>query len=95
MPKTRVYIDLATNENRVFVSLKNISRERLNLASDELMERFVRGDAARTTEGSGLGLSIARSLAELMQGKFELTVDGDLFKIVLIFPQMPDSAAEK
>lgn len=95
MPKTRVYIDLATKENRVFVSLKNISRERLNLASDELMERFVRGDAARTTEGSGLGLSIARSLAELMQGKFELTVDGDLFKIVLIFPQMPDSAAEK
>ena len=88
MPGTRVYIDLELADNRVAISLRNISRERINISSDELMERFVRGDASRATEGSGLGLSIARSLTELMHGRFGLMVDGDLFKIVLDFDKM-------
>ncbi len=88
MPGTRVYIDLESADNRVVISLRNISRERINISSDELMERFVRGDASRATEGSGLGLSIARSLTELMHGRFGLMVDGDLFKIVLDFDKM-------
>lgn len=87
---TRVYIDLESTGNRVTISLKNISREQLSISSEELMERFVRGDASRSTEGSGLGLSIARSLTELMQGHFDLIVDGDLFKIVLDFEKMTD-----
>ncbi|MGN1008915.1 MAG: ATP-binding protein, partial [Butyricicoccus sp.] len=87
---TRVYIDLESTGNRVTISLKNISREQLSISSEELMERFVRGDASRSTEGSGLGLSIARSLTELMQGHFDLIVDGDLFKIVLDFEKMAD-----
>lgn len=88
MPGTRVYIDLESADNRVVISLRNISCERINISSDELMERFVRGDASRATEGSGLGLSIARSLTELMHGRFGLMVDGDLFKIVLDFDKM-------
>ena len=67
------------------ISLKNVSREALNISEDELMERFVRGDSARTSEGSGLGLSIAKSLVQLQKGEMELNVDGDLFKISLIF----------
>lgn len=90
LPGTRVYIDLESTGNQVVISLKNISREQLSISSDELMERFVRGDASRATEGSGLGLSIARSLTELMQGRFGLIVDGDLFKIVLNFEKMAD-----
>ena len=66
------------------IAVKNISRERLNVATDELMERFVRGDSARTTEGSGLGLNIARSLTELQGGRFGLSIDGDLFKAEII-----------
>ena len=69
---------------RVSIAVKNISRERLNVATDELMERFVRGDSARTTEGSGLGLNIARSLTELQGGRFGLSIDGDLFKAEII-----------
>ena len=88
MPGTRVYIDLQTDGAQVVISLKNISRERLGIDASELMERFVRGDAARATEGSGLGLSIAQSLTELMHGRFSLTVDGDLFKIVLHFDRI-------
>ena len=72
---------------RVVVTVKNISRERLNVASDELMERFVRGDSSRTTEGSGLGLNIARSLTELQKGRFDIRIDGDLFKAEIALPQ--------
>ena len=61
--------------------MKNISKERLNISSDELMQRFVRGDRSRYTEGSGLGLSIAKSLTELQGGNFDITIDGDLFKV--------------
>ncbi len=86
LPGTRLYIDLAQAEGTVRISLKNISREQLNVSSSELMERFVRGDASRNTEGSGLGLNIARSLMELQKGQLQLLVDGDLFKVTLIFP---------
>jgi len=86
LPGTRLYIDLAELDDQVLISLKNISREPLNISSEELMERFVRGDASRNTEGSGLGLNIARSLMELQKGQMQLLVDGDLFKVTLFFP---------
>lgn len=86
MPGTRLYIDLMTLEGKVVISLKNISRDELNVDADELMERFVRGDDSRNTEGSGLGLNIAKSLMELQKGQLQLLVDGDLFKVTLIFP---------
>ena len=86
MPGTRLYIDLMALEGKVVISLKNISREELNVDADELMERFVRGDDSRNTEGSGLGLNIAKSLMELQKGQLQLLVDGDLFKVTLIFP---------
>ncbi len=86
MPGTRLYIDLMAVEGKVVISLKNISREELNVDADELMERFVRGDDSRNTEGSGLGLNIAKSLMELQKGQLQLLVDGDLFKVTLIFP---------
>ena len=71
----------------VLIHFRNISREPLNISSEELIERFVRGESARSTEGSGLGLSIADSLATLMSGRMSLTVDGDLFKVTLQFPE--------
>ena len=86
LPGTRVYIDACVQGGSAVLSVKNISRDRLNVSADELMERFVRGDASRNTEGSGLGLSIAQSLAQLMGGKLTLTVDGDLFKAELMLP---------
>ena len=79
-PGTRVYIDVRRLDGGAVISVKNISRDRLNVSSEELMERFVRGDTSRHTEGSGLGLSIARSLTELMGGTFDIFIDGDLFK---------------
>ena len=87
LPGTRLYVDLARLENHVVISLKNISREELNVSADELTERFVRGDASRNTEGSGLGLNIAQSLMELQKGQLQLLVDGDLFKVTLLFPR--------
>ena len=87
LPGTRLYIDIAQAEGKVLISLKNISREQLNVSSDELMERFVRGDASRNTEGSGLGLNIAQNLMELQKGKLQLLVDGDLFKATMVFPE--------
>ena len=86
LPGTRVYLDLMEADGKVLISIKNISREELNVEADELMERFVRGDDSRNTEGSGLGLNIAKSLMELQKGQLELLVDGDLFKVTLIFP---------
>ena len=86
MPGTRLYVDVARVEGSVVISLKNISREELNISADELMERFVRGDASRNTEGSGLGLNIAKSLMELQKGQLRILVDGDLFKASLVFP---------
>ena len=87
MEGTRVYLDLVRGRGQVTLSVKNISREALNIPPERLMERFVRGDESRTTEGSGLGLSIGRSLTELQGGTFDLTVDGDLFKASVTLPQ--------
>ena len=84
---TRVYIELVRGKGTVSLSVNNISREALNVPPERLMERFVRGEESRSTEGSGLGLSIARSLTELQGGTFELAVDGDLFKAVVTLPQ--------
>lgn len=86
LPDTRLYVDLMVLQGNAVIAVKNISREQLNVSADELMERFVRGDAARNTEGSGLGLNIAKSLVELQHGQMHLMVDGDLFKVTLIFP---------
>lgn len=86
LPGTRIYLDLMAVEGKVIISMKNISREELNVHADELLERFVRGDASRNTEGSGLGLNIAQSLMELQKGQLQILVDGDLFKVTLIFP---------
>ena len=84
-PGTRAYVDIESSDNKVTVIFRNISLERLHITADELTERFVRGDRSRTTEGSGLGLSIAKNLTELMGGQFLLTIDGDLFKVELKF----------
>ena len=89
LPGTRVYLDLVRWDGRVTLTVKNISRNPLNIPAEQLMERFVRGEAARTTEGSGLGLSIARSLTELQGGVFRLAIDGDLFKAVVSMPAAP------
>ena len=84
-PGTRVYLDLEKRGNKALVTFRNISKSQLNISGEELMERFVRGDSSRNTEGSGLGLSIARSLAQLQGTELDLTVDGDLFKVTLSF----------
>ena len=86
LPDTRLYVDLMVLQGNAVLAIKNISRDQLNVNADELMERFVRGDASRNTEGSGLGLNIAKSLVELQKGQMHLMVDGDLFKVTLIFP---------
>ncbi len=85
LPGTRVYLDASAREERVALTFKNISRDPINVSGDELTERFVRGDASRNTEGSGLGLTIAGSLAALMDGDMAVAVDGDLFKVTLSF----------
>ena len=84
---TRVYAVAACDEEHVTISFKNVSRDELNISPDELMERFVRGDASRHTEGSGLGLSIAGSLVHLMGGTFHLSIDGDLFRADITLPR--------
>lgn len=89
LDNTRVYVDLLDTENEALISIKNISREALGIQPDELMERFVRGDSSRYTEGSGLGLSIAKSLMELQQGSMNIQIDGDLFKVVLCLRKAP------
>ncbi len=86
LPDTRLYIDLMVLQGNAVIAVKNISRDQLNVNADELMERFVRGDSSRNTEGSGLGLNIAKSLVEIQNGQMHLMVDGDLFKVTLIFP---------
>lgn len=85
LPNSRVYIDAIEKKGKIEISFKNISANQLNITSNELMERFVRGDVSRTTEGSGLGLSIAKSLTELQGGTFEIYLDGDLFKVMIKF----------
>lgn len=86
MENTRVYVTVEKIEGHVSFVMKNISANPLNINAQELTERFIRGDVSRSTEGSGLGLSIAQTLTELMQGKFEIYLDGDLFRVTLTFP---------
>lgn len=88
MPGSRVYGDLKVMQGAVVFSLKNISEQPLNISADELTERFIRGDISRSTEGSGLGLSIAKTLTEMQKGTFELYLDGDLFKVTIAFPRV-------
>lgn len=85
LQNTRVYIDLAQEENNIKLTMKNISSYELNIDSNEIIERFKRGDESRNTEGSGLGLAIAKDLVELQNGKFNIDIDGDLFKVTLEF----------
>lgn len=93
LENSRVYIDIKQSKednlaNNVIIEVKNISKDKLNISAEELMQRFVRGDKSRTTEGSGLGISIAQNLTELQKGKFELKLDGDLFKVKIIFAKV-------
>ncbi|MDE7287335.1 MAG: sensor histidine kinase, partial [Lachnospiraceae bacterium] len=92
---TRVYIDLEKIQaegtvSQIRLSIKNISAQPLKVNPEELAERFIRGDESRTTEGSGLGLSIAKNLTQAMKGKFEIFMDGDLFKVNLTFPLLEE-----
>ena len=86
MEGSRVYVDLVQTGEEVQLTIKNVSEQPLNISADELTERFIRGDVSRSTEGSGLGLSIAQNLTKLQGGKFELYLDGDLFKVLIRFP---------
>ena len=88
MPGTRVYINLEQFHGMVIMTFRNISKSKLNISSEELMERFVRGDSSRNTEGSGLGLSIAQSLTGLMNGNMAVQIDGDLFKAIVSFNEV-------
>ncbi len=86
-PGTRVYLEVTDARGAVQISIRNISRDELTVTAEELLERFVQGDTSRNTEGSGLGLNIAKSLMEVQHGSLELTLDGDLFKVTLTFPK--------
>ncbi len=95
MENTRVYFDMEVENGRVRASVKNISKQQMNIRPEELTERFIRGDSARSTEGSGLGLSIAQSLTRVQGGEFEIYLDGDLFKVTLSFPEYAESDQEE
>lgn len=95
MPGTRVYAELIKGEKEMMFTLKNISEHSLNIEADELTERFIRGDVSRTTEGSGLGLSIARDLTILQKGTFNVSLDGDLFKVIITFDLITDEEEKK
>ncbi len=90
LEKSRVYTEVSRENDRAAFTIKNVSEHKLNISSDELMERFVRGDESRTTEGSGLGLSIAESLTKLQGGTFEILIDADLFTVKITFPLAED-----
>ncbi len=94
MPRTRVYVELTVVGHMVRFHIKNISEQLLNIDAGELTERFIRGDVARSTEGSGLGLSITKTLTELQKGSFDIYLDGDLFKVTIIFPEAPRTEAQ-
>ncbi|MTI71479.1 MAG: HAMP domain-containing histidine kinase [Firmicutes bacterium] len=91
LKKSRVYIDINDTGNEIILTMKNISAFKLNISSEELMERFKRGDESRSSEGSGLGLSIAKSLVVLQQGKFNVEIDGDLFKVTIKMPKYKEN----
>ena len=85
MENSRVYVDVLEEENEVTIMIKNMSASEMNFNSDEIVERFTRGDKSRNTEGSGLGLAIVKSFVELQNGEFEINIDGDLFKAIIKF----------
>ena len=85
LKNTRVYLSLTQENSKAVITFRNISKYQLNIEGEELFARFVRGDSSRNTEGSGLGLSIAKSLVELQNGNMDILVDGDLFKVVITF----------
>ena len=87
LKESRVYLDIENAENTVSLIIKNISAYELNIPTNELMERFKRGDESRNTEGSGLGLSIVESLINLQKGSFSIEIDGDLFKAIIKMPK--------
>ena len=90
-PKTRVYINsVRTIDNNIMISIKNVSREALNISAEELTQRFVRGDESRHSEGSGLGLNIVENLVNLQNGHFNIVIDGDLFRTNIILPSKPE-----
>lgn len=95
MEGTRVYADLVVNTRTIEFSFKNVSEQPLNISADELTERFIRGDVSRGTEGSGLGLSIAQNLTTLQGGRFDLYLDGDLFKVTICFPKVYQKAGAR
>lgn len=84
---SRVYIDIEEVGKEILITFKNISAYELNISAEELMERFTRGDESRSSQGSGLGLSIAKSLIEIQKGRFDIQVDGDLFKSMIYMPK--------
>ena len=94
-PGTRAYFDLSGAEEKAVLTIRNISKEPLNMSAEALMERFVRGDASRNSEGNGLGLSIAKSLTELCGGTFELMLDGDLYKVIISVPRIENRSPEQ
>ena len=90
-PETRVYINsVRTIDNNIMISIKNVSREALNISAEELTQRFVRGDESRHSEGSGLGLNIVENLVHLQNGYFNIVIDGDLFRTNIILPAKPE-----
>jgi len=94
MKSSRVYISVTTQDNRAIVEIKNVSSYEMDFDEDEIVERFVRGDKARSTEGSGLGLAIARSFTHACGGRFEVSIDGDLFKVKLTFSLLGEEQEE-
>ena len=94
MEGSRIYADLKLTETEVVFSLKNVSEQPLNISADELTERFIRGDVSRSTEGSGLGLSIAKSLTELQGGTFLLELKEERFIVRLTFPEAEGEPGE-
>ena len=95
MESTRVYISIEKENGYIRTSIKNISEIALNIKPEELTERFIRGDASRTTEGSGLGLSIAKNLIQVQGGEFKIQLDGDLFKVVIEFPEYMENIKQE
>uniref|UniRef100_UPI003D7DB78E ATP-binding protein n=1 Tax=Butyricicoccus sp. TaxID=2049021 RepID=UPI003D7DB78E len=95
VPHSRVYVDITQTDTMCVLTMKNISAVELNISAEELMQRFTRGDRSRHTEGSGLGLSIAQSLAELMHGSCRVEIDGDLFKAIVEIPRWTQPETNK